>query len=220
MNGRFWKKSLLLPVLLLAGCVTCDPGPNLGLYKEKLIAWHDSGDYARCFEQAGRRGLEILRREIRHRRPGDRLAVVLDIDETALSNWGYLRRVGFDVNAGTFFTWTRRHNDPALEPTRTLFWEARRAGVPVFFITGRREPLRAFTFRQLRAAGYDGWAGLYLAPKDYDEPSIIPFKSGVRRRLEAEGWRIVLNMGDQWSDLRGGYAENTVKLPNPFYFIR
>jgi predicted secreted acid phosphatase len=164
--------------------------------------------------------LEILRREIRHRRPGDRLAVVLDIDETALSNWGYLRRVGFDVNAGTFSTWTRRHNDPALEPTRTLFQEARRAGIPVFFITGRHEPLRVFTVRQLRAAGYDGWAGLYLAPTDYHQASIVPFKSGIRRKLESEGWRIILNMGDQWSDLEGGYAKNRLKLPNPFYFIR
>jgi hypothetical protein len=29
----------------------------------------------------------------------------------------------------------------------------------------------------------------------------------------------VLNMGDQLSDLEGGYAERTFKLPNPFYWI-
>jgi hypothetical protein len=28
-----------------------------------------------------------------------------------------------------------------------------------------------------------------------------------------------LGMGDQESDLRGGYAEKTFKLPNPVYFL-
>jgi hypothetical protein len=29
----------------------------------------------------------------------------------------------------------------------------------------------------------------------------------------------VLNIGDQASDLRGGHAEKTILLPNPFYSI-
>ena len=33
------------------------------------------------------------------------------------------------------------------------------------------------------------------------------------------GYRIVVNMGDQPSDLAGGYAEKAVLLPNPFYRI-
>jgi hypothetical protein len=28
-----------------------------------------------------------------------------------------------------------------------------------------------------------------------------------------------VNIGDQMSDLDGGFAERTYKLPNPFYFI-
>ncbi len=38
----------------------------------------------------------------------------------------------------------------------------------------------------------------------------------------ADSWYIaytLLNVGDQDSDLEGGYARNRVKLPNPFYFI-
>jgi hypothetical protein len=30
---------------------------------------------------------------------------------------------------------------------------------------------------------------------------------------------IIANLGDQFSDLAGGYAERTFKLPNPFYSI-
>jgi hypothetical protein len=29
----------------------------------------------------------------------------------------------------------------------------------------------------------------------------------------------VANFGDQYSDLKGGYADRTFKLPNPNYFL-
>ena len=29
----------------------------------------------------------------------------------------------------------------------------------------------------------------------------------------------MLNVGDQWSDLQGGYADQVLKLPNPTYFL-
>jgi len=41
----------------------------------------------------------------------------------------------------------------------------------------------------------------------------------ARARFEAVGYRIVVNMGDQPSDLAGGHAEKAVLLPNPFYRI-
>ena len=33
------------------------------------------------------------------------------------------------------------------------------------------------------------------------------------------GYDIVLNFGDQWSDLQGGYADTALKLPNPTYYL-
>ena len=29
----------------------------------------------------------------------------------------------------------------------------------------------------------------------------------------------MLNVGDQWSDLQGGYADRILKLPNPTYYL-
>ena len=49
--------------------------------------------------------------------------------------------------------------------------------------------------------------------------SAVPYKSSTRKRIERSGFDIVLSMGDQMSDLIGGAADNTFKLPNPFYFI-
>ena len=42
----------------------------------------------------------------------------------------------------------------------------------------------------------------------------------MRRRIAEQGYTILLSMGDQESDLAGGYAERTFKLPNPFYLTK
>ena len=45
------------------------------------------------------------------------------------------------------------------------------------------------------------------------------YKSGVRAHIEDLGYEIVGNFGDQFSDLTGGFADRTFKLPNPNYFL-
>lgn len=42
---------------------------------------------------------------------------------------------------------------------------------------------------------------------------------GEAKRYLARQANMVVNVGDQASDLLGGYAELTFKLPNPFYVI-
>jgi hypothetical protein len=45
------------------------------------------------------------------------------------------------------------------------------------------------------------------------------YKTGVRAHIEALGFEIVGNFGDQFSDLTGGFADKTFKMPNPNYFL-
>jgi predicted secreted acid phosphatase len=93
-------------------------------------------------------------------------------------------------------------------------------GVAVFFITGRPESLRKPTERNLRAAGYDGWSALVMVPGNFPRlKSAADYKAPARKRIAEQGYTIVLNMGDQESDLAGGYAERTFKLPDPFYYV-
>ncbi|WUV09249.1 hypothetical protein OG738_02700 [Amycolatopsis sp. NBC_01488] len=44
-------------------------------------------------------------------------------------------------------------------------------------------------------------------------------RSPTRAHIEATGAKIVLNVGDQFSDLEGGYALHPTKLPNPMYYL-
>jgi hypothetical protein len=47
----------------------------------------------------------------------------------------------------------------------------------------------------------------------------IPYKSGTRAYIESMGYDIVASFGDQYSDLLGGYADRTFKMPNPNYYL-
>jgi acid phosphatase len=95
---------------------------------------------------------------------------------------------------------------------------ARERGIAVFFLTGRPERLRAATESNLRAAGYK-WAGVLLKPDALNTAGAAEFRAPERKKLVDQGYTIVVNIGDQMSDLDGGFAERTYKLPNPFYFI-
>jgi putative acid phosphatase of HAD superfamily subfamily IIIB len=158
-------------------------------------------------------------------------AVVLDIDETSLSNWptfvaddfGFFPKAAAcnipSNEACGFNIWIDMAVAPAIPPTLTFFNDLKSKQVPIFFITGRRHSQRAVTIRNLRAAGFEGWARLDTRPDDDTASSIQPFKTGKRQEIEREGYTIIANIGDQQSDLEGGSAECTFKLPNPFYFI-
>ena len=98
---------------------------------------------------------------------------------------------------------------------------ARARGVAVFFLTGRGDDPaeRAATARNLRRAGYHGWSALILRGPNERHLSATDYKSARRAQIAAQGYTIIASIGDQWSDLDGGSAERTFKLPNPFYFI-
>ena len=90
----------------------------------------------------------------------------------------------------------------------------------MFFITGRPEIQRKDTELNLRLEHYDQWE-LYLRPVDHPaSQSVTEYKSGDRADIVSKGYRIVLNVGDQMSDLEGNpMADHSVKMPNPFYCI-
>src|SRR5258708_4305603 len=163
----------------------------------------------------------FLKQSVASRKGGEKLALVLDIDETALSdlagethdNSGYIQN---DSNLyGSLRCGT------AIAGTLRLFREAEKDNVTVFFITGRPEGQRTDTEANLRGVGYDHWEKVYLRPEDHPKNQrAAEYKSGERAKIAAMGYRIVLNVGDQMSDLVGDpQAEHSVKLPNPFYSI-
>jgi predicted secreted acid phosphatase len=129
-------------------------------------------------------------------------------------------KAGFAYDSAVFHAWINSAKAPAIPGTLRLFQEAQRLNVSVFFITGRAEAEREATERNLREQGFENWRQLFLrSPAQASQPMQV-FKSGARAAIAAQGYRIVLNVGDQWSDDKGEpQAEFFVKYPDPYYII-
>jgi hypothetical protein len=157
-------------------------------------------------------------------------ALVLDIDETSLSNWTNIQanQLGYFAEGPCdwlpkgpcgFGAWLRSGVSPVIMPALDLFNAAKAQGVAVFFVTARRDQERQATLWNLERAGYERWTKLITRPDDDVHGSVQAFKTEERGKIVDAGYTIIANVGDQLSDLDGGFAECTFKVPNPFYFI-
>jgi acid phosphatase len=200
---------------------------NLDIVKTALREYHKdkySKDMAAVFSVARR---YVERRAPKVKNP----AVVLDIDETSLSNWksldlddfGFIKNGSCSERSGFacgFGTWVAKGTAPAI-PSALAFYRAVRARqIAVFFITGRLDSQRDITVRNLHRVGYREWTKLVTRPNNDKRKSIVPFKSGERAQIVKHGYDILATIGDQDSDLSGGFADCGFKLSNPFYFIQ
>jgi predicted secreted acid phosphatase len=200
---------------------------NVGDAKIAATAYRQSGAYERDLAAvASEADAWLARRAPQVNRP----ALVLDIDDTALSNWEAIEANDFGriingpcdaLPAGPcgWAAWDLLGRDPAIGPTLSTFRQGRALNVAVFFITGRPDSQRAATEANLRAVGYDGYAAIHMVPDGAHYPSAADFKAPQRAAIESAGYTIVANIGDQPSDLAGGHAEKAFLLPNPFYRI-
>lgn len=202
---------------------------------DSLRNYHDSGSYASDLTSVDSqaeafmlRQATALRQERMQRCRGNgknsqsgkcpplHLAITLDIDETSLSNYAQLEANDFSNAPAALIVGATSTNQPAIVPTLDLYRQARADGISVFAITGRPPLIESLTRQNLANAGYTNLQGTFFKPTG---EAVIPFKSGERAALEQQGYRIIANVGDQESDLAGGHADRSFKLPNPFYFI-
>jgi acid phosphatase len=221
LNKTSFSALILSISFLCANPVFSDP-QNLTLVKNELKNYYDSGLYQKELAQVIQKAQEYIdqqaelnQKETHHKK----LAIVLDIDETSLSNYNAMIKRDFGGTHKQFHQDIIAANAPAIMPTLALYKNALEHGINVFFVTGRNENERSATEKNLINAGYSQWSGLYLRPTDYSSKSIISYKSHTRQIIAQKGYTILASIGDQHSDLEGGYAKKVFKLPNPFYYL-
>jgi acid phosphatase len=205
--------------------VAAEPMENFGVARYRLEDYADCVGTGGCYwadvDAQAKRAEVALNGLVAGRKTGERLALVLDVDETSLSNYCEMKREDYGFLAVMFNAWeVSSEADMALPGTLRLFNKARAAGLEVFFITGRPGEQKAATAKNLEAAGYKGWKGLSLREGPQKTMATVEYKSEERKKIVDAGYRIVMSVGDQWSDLNGEpRAEISVKLPNPFYYL-
>jgi predicted secreted acid phosphatase len=174
-------------------------------------------------------------------------AIILDVDDTTLATWNYEIASNWAFNPATNADYVTQQLFPAVPGMVPTVTAAEREGYAIFYLTGRPTSQEPATLGNLTAdgigvdAGYpkpttlsDGEDGLFTKPDvtaypDYlkqacaadpgGKCTTIHYKSATRAHIESLGYDIVGNFGDQYSDLKGGFADKTFKLPNPNYFL-
>jgi len=201
--------------LVVCGCARMSRPLPLDTAKETVVKYYEGGAY----ERDARAALAPAMRTIGKLKPEEsaKTAIVLDIDETALSTYEYQKGMDFGHYGTAYHDWLRRRRATAVVPVLEVYRAARAKGLAAFFVTGRREAFRADTEANLKAVGYEGWTDILMKPDAYSDRSVVPLKTRYREQIEGRGYRILLNIGDQDSDLAGGHAEQTILLPNYIY---
>ncbi|MFD9324983.1 HAD family acid phosphatase [Streptomyces sp. NPDC060065] len=129
---------------------------------------------------------------------GQKLAVVFDIDNTTLET--------------DFHPWYVLPT-PAVRPSLALAKYAKSRGVAVFFVTARPGIIYSLTKSNLTSVGYPV-DGLYVRDLPDLFAEVSAYKTGKRAEIEAQGYTIIANVGNNDTDLVGGHAERTFKLPD------
>ena len=202
-------------------------GFSIDTYKRQLTKYHDEGAYIKDIAAVMKDATDhVLGRAREVRWP----AVVLDIDETTLSNWDNIKADDYGFIEGGacslqakmacgFNDWIDKAMAPAIVPTLEFFSAVRAENVAVFFITGRREKQRRATLWNLDSRGFNGWAEVITRPNTDRDESIVAFKSGERDKIKSgnrgkianekgeldkivKPYDILANIGDQDSDLK------------------
>jgi HAD superfamily, subfamily IIIB (Acid phosphatase) len=184
-------------------------------------------NYAKQMHGIEAGAMTYLRAQSSH--PTAKPAVVFDIDDTLLNTYNYGVALQFGFTSASNGVFVDNEAFPAVFGMPALVNWAGSHGYTVFFITGRPDTQRRPTAGNLSKVGIkvpDGTDRLFLksaTPPSYlscgTSCSTIQYKSGTRRHIESMGYHIVASFGDQFSDLKGGFAQRTFKLPNPMYFL-
>ncbi|WP_077799053.1 HAD family acid phosphatase [Streptomyces sp. JHA26] len=205
-TGRTWKRALgtaaVTAAALTATVTPADAAPAAvtgtaaGTATAVAAADVDYATWQRDVRAVMDQALPYLKERIADAAPGEKQAIVLDVDNTSL-----------ETDFG--FSYPQPANRPVLEAARY----AQEHGVALFFVTARPGIIAAPTEWNLDHAGYAS-SGLYVRGFLDLFRDVAEYKTAQRARIESKGYTIIANIGNTPTDLSGGHAEKTFKLPD------
>ncbi|MFF4259452.1 HAD family acid phosphatase [Streptomyces sp. NPDC001663] len=140
--------------------------------------------------------LPYLKQRIAAAKSGEKQAIVFDIDNTTLeTDYGF------------------SYPQPANKPVLNVAEYAQEHGVSLFFVTARPGIIYWPTEYNLEHDGYDV-SGLYVRGLTDLFKDVAAYKTAQRVDIENKGYTIIANIGNSATDLSGGHAEKTFKLPD------
>ncbi|MFF9457237.1 HAD family acid phosphatase [Streptomyces flaveolus] len=198
-SGRTWKRALgtaaVTAAALTVAVTPADAAPTTTTGTAAAAA-ADYATWQRDCRAVMDQALPYLKERIADAAPGEKQAIVLDIDNTSL-----------ETDFG--FSYPQPANRPVLEAARY----AQEHGVALFFVTARPGIIGAPTEWNLDHAGYES-SGLYVRGFLDLFRNVAEYKTAQRAHIESKGYTIIANIGNTPTDLSGGHAEKAFKLPD------
>jgi predicted secreted acid phosphatase len=181
---------------------------------EQITQYYESGEYDADLNKVTASATKSLTAQMK-KKP-KRPAIVFDIDDTLESTYDCAKRSNFDRNAISLCQ--AQTDQTPIAPVWKLLKLAQKKKVALFVITGRPQGIEPGTRDQLKRDGLKGKYTLVMRPNSEFGQASAPYKAAARKAIQKRGYKILVNIGDQKSDLSGGSSVKKFKVPNPMYF--
>jgi predicted secreted acid phosphatase len=211
-----------IPLGLLAVTVSALPlaasapakEPTAPAPPEQIVQYYEGGDYAADLKKATDSATKSLKAQLK-KKP-KKPAIVFDIDDTLESTYACAKKSNFD-RTQTGICQANNEQTP-IAPVWKLLKLAQKNKVSIVVITGRPQGIEPGTRQKLKEDGLKGKYTLVMRPNgDFGKPA-KPYKTAARKAIAKKGYKILVNIGDQRSDLDGNPSGKKFKVPNPMYF--
>jgi len=204
---------LVISIIIILGCK--DKPMNLSTARQQVKDYYESGKYDEELNSIIERAIDEFERITIK----ENSVVLIDVDETALSNYDVSKKMGYGYVFEIVREWEMEGIAPAILQVKDLYDYLIDRGAKVIFLTGRRNTVYEATYRNLKDQGYTLFDTLIArSDNEYKIPA-LDYKNSKRVELTEKGYDIIGTVGDQWSDLKGEYHGVQVKIPNYLYLI-
>ena len=210
-----YKKYMLLSLFILLNACSSNNMINLSDSKDIIKKYYEEGQYNDELNSIV--DLEIKYFDNYKIKSND--AVVFDVDETVLDSYKYIKSIGYGYDFDLWNNWMDKAEAVQIEPAKRLYNYFIKKGVKVIFLTGRCYYSCDATYKNLINVGFDKFDTLICRNKNEINKSSLEYKTFHRKELSKNGYNIIACVGDQETDLIGGYTGKTVKFPNYIYKI-
>ncbi|MEU2772784.1 HAD family acid phosphatase [Streptomyces sp. NPDC007162] len=193
ITGTWARRMSVTAVLLAALAGTAAPAQAV---PESASTTVDHATWQQDCQTVMDQALPYLKSRVAAAKPGEKQAIVFDIDNTTLET-----DFGFS------------YPQPANKPVLKVAEYAQQHGVELFFVTARPGIVHLPTEYNLE---YDGYrvSGLYVRGFLDLFKDVAAYKTARRVAIEDKGYDIIANIGNSATDLSGGHADRTFKLPD------
>ncbi|HCY75286.1 MAG TPA: hypothetical protein DHV28_05150 [Ignavibacteriales bacterium] len=204
--------------ILVLNLISCSSNQlvNLSTAKDAVKDYYESGKYDAEMNNV----IKEAKEKFENVEVKKNSVVIFDVDETALNNYGLAKQMGFGYVYDLNKKWNEELKAPAIKQTQELYFYLLNKGFKVIFITGRNFNEYDVTYKNLFQAGYTEFDTLITQREDEQNLKTQSFKSKKRAELTNQGYEIVGNVGDQWTDLNGVNSGIQIKLPNYLYEVK